>query len=139
MTITQIIIGAVLAVFSVLLISNYRRMKNLGSEPDSEKVKHLNSDNFTQFISKGVSLVDFWAGWCRPCKVLAPIINDIAEKESDIVKVGKVDVDKEQNLAQKYQIRSIPTMIIFKDGKEVKRLVGIKSRKQILREIERVI
>ncbi|NJO88024.1 MAG: thioredoxin [Chloroflexia bacterium] len=103
---------------------------------DHENIKILNNKNFKTQIKSGVVMVDFWAPWCGPCKMVAPTLNSIAETESDKVIVAKVNVDKEQQIAQKFKIRNIPTMIIFKDGKEAKRIVGVKSKKMLMKEVE---
>ncbi len=76
-------------------------------------------------------LVDFWADWCGPCKMLSPIIADIAKEYEGRVKVGKVNVDEEQELAMKYRVASIPTLVLFKDGQAVKRSVGAVPKSQI--------
>ncbi|MDE6529371.1 MAG: thioredoxin [Lachnospiraceae bacterium] len=76
-------------------------------------------------------LVDFWADWCGPCKMLSPIIADIAKEYEGKVKVGKVNIDEEQGLAMKYRVASIPTLVLFKDGKAEKRSVGAVPKSQI--------
>ena len=76
-------------------------------------------------------LIDFWASWCGPCRMLAPIIAEIAEKYEGKVKVGKVNVDDEPEIAGRYQIASIPTLILFKDGKPVETSVGVRPKAQI--------
>ena len=80
-------------------------------------------------------MIDFYADWCGPCKALSPIIDEIAEKEKHIV-VGKVNVEEEKDLANKYRVRSIPTMVVFKGGKEVNRLVGFMPKEEILEKIK---
>ena len=86
----------------------------------------LNDSNFEQEVLKSDRpvLVDFWATWCGPCRMLAPLISQLAEKYSDFIKVGKVDVDENPLLAQSFNISSIPTLIIFKDGKILSQRVG---------------
>lgn len=80
-------------------------------------------------------LVDFWAPWCAPCKMVAPILNEIAEENSNTVTIAKVNVDQNQQISQKYNVRNIPTMILFKDGKVMKRITGVKPKKILLKEI----
>lgn len=81
-------------------------------------------------------LVDFWAEWCGPCKMLSPVLTEIAE-ENDAFKIGKVNVDKDPSLAQKYLITNIPCLILFKDGKEVNRMVGFHSKEEVLEFIQK--
>ena len=93
----------------------------------------LTKENFDEIINgdKPV-LVDFWATWCGPCKMLAPTIEELAEELKDEIVVAKLDVDKVQDIAMKYQVMSIPTLVLFKDGKEVKRTVGFRPKAQLL-------
>ena len=79
-------------------------------------------------------IVDFWADWCGPCKMVAPILEEIAEEYSDQVKVCKVNVDDEQELASQFEVMSIPTLIYFKDGKEAGKVVGYQPKESLLEE-----
>ena len=92
------------------------------------EILHLNSKDFKDAIGNGTVLVDFWAGWCMPCKMLAPVIEEIAGEVGDGVKVGKVDVDAEGDIAMEYGIMSIPTVILFREGKEERRFVGVQPK-----------
>ncbi len=86
---------------------------------------HFDKESFEQAMAgKGLAMVDFWAAWCGPCKMLAPTIEDLAEKYEGRVTVGKVDVDEEGELAARFGVMSIPTVIFFKDGQEFDRKVG---------------
>ncbi len=87
--------------------------------------EHLNSASFDKTVASGVTLVDFWATWCGPCRMQAPILEAFAEEMGDQVKVGKVDVDEEPGIAARFNIFSIPTLIAFRDGKEIARTVGV--------------
>ena len=90
-------------------------------------VLHLNESEFNEKVAgSSVAMVDFWATWCGPCKMLAPVIEDIGKKYDGKAVVAKVDVDENQALAAKYGVMSIPTVIFFKDGKEIGRKVGVQ-------------
>ena len=94
----------------------------------------LTSENFEKEVLKSEKpvLVDFWAVWCGPCQMLAPVLAEVAEDYADKVKVGKVNVDDEMELAQSFGIQSIPTLILFKDGKAQKTSIGLLSKQEIL-------
>ena len=92
---------------------------------------HLTDKNFDETISKNkVVLVDFWAGWCGPCRALAPTIEELAKDLAGKVLVAKLDVDENPQTAEKFQVYSIPTVIVIKDCCEVDRIVGLCPRKQ---------
>ena len=87
---------------------------------------HFNKEGFDKAIAAGgITMVDFWASWCGPCRMLAPVIDDLAGKYEGKAVIGKVNVDDEQALAMQYGVMSIPTVIFFKDGKELDRKVGV--------------
>ena len=88
-------------------------------------VQHFDSALFSEAIASGTTLVDFWATWCGPCRMQAPILDAFEAEMGSSVKVGKVDVDEESDIAQKYGIFSIPTIIAFRDGAEIGRTVGV--------------
>ena len=91
----------------------------------------LNKDNFDQTIKTGVVLVDFWATWCGPCRMLAPNVEEIANDYKDRVTVGKVDVDENPDLAERFGIMSIPTLFVFVNGEVKEKLVGYRLKAQI--------
>ena len=93
----------------------------------------LTKQNFEEEVlkQKGLVLVDFFATWCGPCKMIAPVLSQIAEEYKEKVKVGKVNVDEENELAMQYQISSIPTLILFKDGEVTDILIGLSSKSEI--------
>ena len=97
-------------------------------------VQKLNQNNFNNVVANGTALVDFYADWCGPCRMVSPIVDEIAEERRDIT-VGKVNVDDENALAMKYGVMSIPTLIVFKDGQEKARIVGARPKAAILAEL----
>ena len=97
--------------------------------------KELNSKNVDEFVSSGKVIVDFWAEWCGPCKVLGPNFKAASEELKE-VKFGSVDVDKNSELTQKFGVMSIPTIIFFKDGKDIDRVSGALEKEEIIKKAE---
>ena len=104
-------------------------------------VLELTNETFPQEIldHKGVALVDFWAPWCGPCNVLAPTIEELATSNANRVKVAKVNVDENREMAANYGIRSIPTVILFKDGEKVETIVGVNSKEVYQQKIDALL
>ncbi|MGD9622109.1 MAG: thioredoxin [Mycolicibacterium sp.] len=101
----------------------------------------VTDDSFSDDVlasSKPV-LVDFWAAWCGPCKMVAPVLDEIAAEKAGSLTVAKMDVDENPATARDFQVVSIPTMILFKDGAPVKRIVGAKGKAALLRELSELI
>lgn len=138
MTIFFIVLGVILVVVFGYGFYTTQKMKKAPDVPNSAKIKILSDKTFAQQIKNGVVLVDFWASWCMPCKMMAPILNDVAEHVTGNVTIAKLNVEQNQGTASKYKVRSIPTMILFKDGKEMNRIVGVKQKDYVLKEIAKV-
>ena len=98
-------------------------------------VIQLNGDNFATETSSGISLIDFWAPWCGPCKMLSPIIDQIADETTD-VKICKVDIDENSDIAANYNVRTIPAVFILKDGEIMEQFIGVQSKQALLEAIE---
>ena len=95
----------------------------------SNKALEITDANFEQTLQGDQPvLVDFWATWCGPCQILGPVVDELAQETKDQFTVGKLDVDQNAQTAAKYGIRSIPTLIIFKNGQEVDRLMGVQTK-----------
>jgi thioredoxin 1 len=103
------------------------------------KYVELNSSNFDSTIAKGVTLVDFWAPWCGPCRMIAPIIEELAEDFDGKATIAKVNTDEEQDIAIKYGIRSIPTLLFFKDGEVVDQMIGAAGKQVIADKIDALL
>lgn len=103
------------------------------------KYIELTESNFDSVISEGVSLVDFWAPWCGPCKMLAPVIDKLAENYDGKAKICKVNTDEQTALSQKYGIRSIPTIFFMKDGKVVDQIIGAVSETALSQKLDSVL
>lgn len=93
----------------------------------------IGADDFQRKVvgGKGLALIDFTAGWCPPCKALAPTVDALASEYTGRVFIAKVDIDEDGDIASKYDVNSVPTLILFRDGKNVETLVGLQSRPQI--------
>lgn len=101
-------------------------------------VLNLKKENFEEEVLKADKkvIVDFYADWCGPCQMMSPVIDEIAEEKADIVKVGKVNVDENQELAMEYGVISIPTIVIINKGEVEKTFVGVRSKSEILEAID---
>jgi len=139
------IISIIIFVAAFLLVAflasfflNYYKMKKTPVVEDNGKIKKLSDQNFEHQIKSGIMLVDFWATWCMPCKMMAPVLNDLSEDLTGNASVGKLDVDQNRAASAKYGVRSIPTLVLFKNGKEINRFVGVKTKDFLLKEIQKV-
>lgn len=135
MLITFIIIGGALLLFVFLIFWAKHQMNHLKDGKDSEKIKILTDQNFSTRTKTGTVLVDFWASWCMPCKLMAPVLNELAEETDEKVTIAKLNVDESQTTASKFNVRSIPTLILFNDGKEIHRFVGVKTKDYLIKEL----
>jgi len=125
---------SITAIITLVLFLNLVSCKSGSSD---KNIITFTTENFADETAKGVTMVDFWATWCMPCKAMAPVIEEIAAQTKGKVKVGKVDVDKNGPLANQFGIQAIPTIIIFKDGQAVETLVGIQSKAALINAISK--
>jgi len=135
---TLIVLGILITAIVILRTVAMRKLKNTPMVADHAKVLTLTDQNFQQQTKNKVVLVDFWASWCGPCRMMAPVLNDVASELKGNSHVGKVDIQQYQSLATKFKVRNIPTLVLFKNGTEINRFVGIKSKDFLLKEIAKV-
>ena len=140
MIINEATVGSIIAyILSVAVIGyilyNFFAAKKRMNRPPSENVKILSDTNFETTIKSGIALVDFWAAWCGPCRIQGPIVDEVADEIGDKASICKVDIDKNGQTAQKYGIRNIPTILLFKDGQPVERFVGVKPKGLLIKSI----
>jgi thioredoxin 1 len=111
------------------------------SDPKAAVTKTVTDKTFTDevLLSETPVLVDFWADWCGPCKRVAPILEALAAEHADKLTIVKVDADANPETSRKYRILSLPTMVLFQGGQEVKRILGAKGKAALLRDLERVL
>lgn len=102
-------------------------------------VQELTNGEFNEFIKEGVVLIDFFADWCMPCVMMGPIVDEMAEKFKGKIKVGKVNIEDNQELAQRYNVASIPNFVLFKDGKVIEQFVGGMSEEDFEEKLKKFI
>jgi thioredoxin 1 len=137
-TIIILALGLIIGAF-VYLYMTARRLKNMPDVPESGRLVILDPTNFQHQTRSGVALIDFWASWCMPCKMMAPILNEVAEEIGDEAKVCKVNVEEHQTLSAKFSVRNIPTLILLKNGKEIDRFVGVKPKDYLVKQIQKAL
>jgi thioredoxin 1 len=106
----------------------------------SQNIVTLTEANFSDEVLKSSLpiLVDFWAEWCGPCKMIAPVLDELAEEYDGRVRIGKVNIDEEQSLASEYGVRAIPTLLLFNDGEVAEQIVGMKSKRDLKSSFDKV-
>lgn len=128
LTIVTLILG-------LLVTSNISGEERKDNKKDSQIVT-LSAQNYNAETAKGLVLVDFWAAWCGPCRKMNPVLEDISKEMKDVVKIGKLNIDNYKKLAIDKQVQSIPTIIVYKDGKEIDRITGVVAKEDLKKAIK---
>ena len=102
----------------------------------SEGIKELTDESFDSVIEEGLTLVDFWAPWCQPCKMQGPILESVAKQVDSDITIAKADVENNESHAREYGVRGVPTLIIFEDGSPVQEMVGLQDEQTLLDALE---
>lgn len=126
-------------IIAATIFQRYKAAKTPDSTGQDSRVIDLTDDNFQETIKSGVTLVDFWAPWCGPCRVQNPVIEKIANELGDAAKICKINIDVHKKSAIKMKIKNIPNIIIFKNGEAVKQLIGAKPKHVIIKALEPLI
>lgn len=134
----MIIIGLIILFFGIVMLLAQKKMKNMPVVADHEKILTITDKNFNQVTKNRTILIDFWASWCAPCRMMAPILNEVAGELNENSFVGKINIEQYQSLAQKFKVRNIPTLILLKNGVEVNRYIGLKNKDFLLEQLKQI-
>lgn len=107
--------------------------------PTDTATVHFTSQNFADLAAQGIAMIDFWAVWCPPCRALGPIVDALASEYQGRVTIGKVNVDEERGIAGAYGVQSIPTLVFLREGEEVGRVVGLRSKQDLAGALDRLL
>ncbi|MBN1340629.1 MAG: thioredoxin [Bacteroidales bacterium] len=132
-TVGLVVAGALIAYFLYNFITTGKKL----NKPASPNVKILTDSNFEETVGTGVSLVDFWAAWCQPCRVQGPIVDELANEMHSKANICKLNIDENKKIATKLGIRSIPTMMLFKNGRIAGKFVGVQSKHFLMNELNK--
>ena len=132
-------IGILIILLAAALLKRYKMLKNLEDAPENENIIKLTDENFEKTTEIGISLIDFWAPWCAPCKILAPTINELANEFGERINICKMNVDEHRITSTNMKIRSIPTVIIIQNGTIVGHFVGVKPKYVYAKAIKELI
>lgn len=128
-----------LLISAAIIVIALFSFKSVSAQTADSKIKVLTESNFKSSTKSGVYLVDFYADWCRPCKMMKPILEEFAGEYANKITVAGVNTDNNKTLSTQYNISGIPCLVVLKDGKEVKRIVGYREKAQLISDLEEYI
>lgn len=131
---TVLVIAAIVGMVLYMYL-RVRKLSRMADLPENADIITLTTANFANQTKNGVILIDFWASWCMPCKMMAPILNELADETKGQAQIAKVNVDDFPDLSAKFGVRSIPTLVLLKNGKEINRFVGVKPKSFLAAQI----
>ncbi|NDV77357.1 thioredoxin [Dysgonomonas sp. 511] len=129
----------VFAASAILFLSASAPLAAQGAKAKEGKpeIVTLSASNYGSEVKNGIVLVDFWAAWCRPCRMLAPVLEEVAKDYSGTVRIGKLNVENYKKFASDMGIEALPTIIVYKNGKEVQRIKGLVKKEELVRVVEK--
>ncbi len=125
----------IVLIISAMILVGLFTIPQLSAQTADSKVVKLTESNFNNGIKKGLVLVDFYADWCRPCKMMQPVLESVATGHADKITIAKLNTDQNKMLSQKYQISGIPALILFKNGKEIARIIGYHDEAALVQKL----
>lgn len=135
MTTAIIIFVVLMTILIAYALYTFKKYKDMPPVSESDKIVNITDTSLDNALENKLVLVDFWASWCVPCKMMVPVLNELAGEIDTNATIAKVNVEQYQNLAARFKIRSIPTMVLFRNGLEVQRFVGVKSKDFLKKQI----
>ncbi len=132
---TLLILVLVIAALVFYVYKAQAKLKTTPMVSDSEKIVTLTETNLDHQTKNKLMLVDFWAAWCGPCRMMAPILNELSQELEGNQHIGKVNIEAYPSLAKRFSVRNIPTLILFKNGVEVARIVGVRNKEYLKQQL----
>lgn len=138
MSLSLIVFFTMIVAFTFFLWMAKTALRKTPMVQDHEEIITITEKNFEEVTRDKIILVDFWAEWCAPCRLIAPVLNELTDEMADNHYIGKINIERYPSLAQRFNVRGIPTLLILKNGVEVKRIVGVKTKAYLVKELKQI-